>query len=268
MILIPDAHCHLDQLADPEGAVHEAAAAGVGPILAVSMDAASAEAIVRLRDRLRGLVLAGLGLHPSRVVEVAPAEQERELRRLEAMLPEADFVGECGLDHKDAVSEIDRARQREALDRQLGWAESRRLPVNLHSRRADRDVLGAAIAFHERTGLGALMHWFTHSKKLVRLCARSSVFVSPGPSVLIDPKTADVAREIDDQVLLVETDSPVEYGTEGTARPAWASRVLARLAEARGASADDLAKVVRVNLDRYLGRASHVRSTPEASSPP
>ena len=252
--MIPDAHCHLDQLADPERAAHEAAEAGVHPILAVSMDSVSAEAVLRLRDRLRGLVLAGVGLHPSRIPEIAADEQERELRRLEALLGGADCVGEIGLDYKDAATDSDRARQREALDRQLEWAAARRLSVNLHSRRADREVMEAAIAFHEKTGLGALLHWFTHSKKLVRRAAQHGVFVSSGPSVLIDARTVDVAREIDEPVLLVETDSPVEYGAEGAARPVWAARVLERLATARGTSAKDLATIVRRNFDRYLGR--------------
>lgn len=252
--MIPDAHCHLDQLPDPEQAVREAEAAGVGPILAVSMDASSAEILLRLSAKFPGMVLAGIGLHPSLVPEMTPERQAEQLRRLEALVPHADFVGEVGLDFKDAVGEVERGRQREALDRQLGWAAAHRLPVNLHSRRADREVLNAAIAFHDRTGLGALLHWFTHSKKLARLCAEQGIFISPGPSVLVDPRTAEVAREIADRILLVETDSPVEYGAEGPARPAWAARVVQRLAELRGSSAESLTTLLMANLDRYLGR--------------
>ena len=252
--MIPDAHCHLDQLDDADGAVAEAEAAGTGPILAVSMDSISAERILILRQRHPGLVLAGIGLHPSRVPEILPDEMRHEMRRLEALLPSADFIGEIGLDHKDALTEEDRARQREALSIQLGWAEECRLPVNLHSRRADREVLEAAIAFRERTGLGALMHWFTHSKKLARLCALQGIFISAGPSVLIDPSTAGVAAQIADAILLVETDSPVEYGAQGPARPSWAPRVLARLAELRGVTSESLVRIVGGNLSDYLGR--------------
>jgi TatD DNase family protein len=252
--MVPDAHCHLDQLADPGRAVQEAEAAGVGPILAVSMDAASAESILALRARHPGRVLAGVGLHPSRIPELSPGEQEHELRRLEELLGEADVVGEIGLDHKDATTEDARARQREALARQMDWAASRRLPVNLHTRRADREVLEAAIAFRERTGLGAAMHWFTHSAKLARRCAASGLFISPGPSVLIDTPTLDVAATIDASILLVETDAPVVYGGEGAARPAWARRVLERLARARGVDPAALEAIVEKNFGSYLSR--------------
>ena len=252
--MIPDAHCHLDQLADPDRAVEEAAAAGVGPVLAVSMDAASAERILALRARHSGQVLAGVGLHPSRIPEISPEEQESEMRRLEGLSGDADVVGEIGLDYKDATTDTTRARQREALARQMEWAATRRIPVNLHSRRADRDVLEAAIAFREKTGLGALLHWFTHSAKLARRCAAHGVFISPGPSVLVDPRTLGVAAAIDASVLLVETDSPVVYGDEGSARPAWARRVLERLARERGVEPDSLEAIVAGNFRRLLGR--------------
>ena len=249
--MIPDAHCHLDQVDDPGRAVEEAAAAGVGPILAVSMDAGSAEIVLRMRQRYPGQVLAGIGLHPSRVPELTSEQMEHELRRLEALLPGADFVGEVGLDHKDALEQRDRARQREALDRQLSWAASHRLPVNLHSRRADREVLEAAIAFRERTGLGCLMHWFTHSKKLSRVCAVNGIFISPGPSILDDPKSAEVAGSIPRSILLVETDSPVVYGAAGPARPAWARQVLIRLADLHGIDLELLEQSISSNFERY-----------------
>jgi len=255
--VIPDAHCHLDQLGDPHAAVEEAAAAGVGPIVAVSMDAASAEVVLALRERHRGRILAGIGLHPSRVAELSASEQERELRRLEGLAADADLIGEIGLDFKDATEEETQARQRDALAIQLEWAAARRLPVNLHSRRADREVMEAAAAFRDRTGLGALLHWFTHSARLARRGAERGLFISPGPSLLVDPKTRAVAASIDEALLLVETDAPVVYGVEGAARPSWARRVLERLARERSRDPAALEAVVEANLKRWLGGVRH-----------
>ena len=251
--MIPDAHCHLDQIPDVERALEEALGAGVGPIVAVAMDADSAEATLRLRDRYREHLLAGVGLHPSRVVELSEDETVGHLDRLEQLVPQADLVGEIGLDFKDARDARARARQQVAFDRQLAWASDRRLPVNLHSRRADREVLEAAAGFHERTGLGCLLHWFTHSAKLARACGQKGLFISPGPSILIDPRTAEVCEAIDPAGLLVETDSPVAYGSEGAARPAWARRVFERLAKVRGEHEDDLARDLERNWRAYLG---------------
>lgn len=250
--MIPDAHCHLSLLPDPDAAVEEAARAGVGPILAVSMDADEAEAVLALRDRHRGAVLAGAGLHPTRVVELAPDLCYEHLRRVIDLSREADFVGEIGLDHKDARTDSERARQREVLAALLETAERLRRPVNLHTRRADRELLDAAVGFHGRTGLGTLLHWFTHSAKLAKVCAAEGVFISPGPSILIDDKPAAVAGAIDPRVLLVETDAPVTYGSLGPARPAWARRVAGGLAGLRGVSERNLDRSLTENLRRYL----------------
>jgi len=250
-ITIPDAHCHLSLLSDPERAVEEAVAAGVSPILAVSMDADEAEAVLRLRDRLRPHVLAGAGLHPSRIVELTPDEQEEHLRRVEQLASEADFIGEIGLDWKDAREEPLQARQREALDRQLAAARTHGRPVNLHTRRADRELIEIAARFRAETGLDALIHWFTHSRKLARVCAEQGLFISAGPSILVSAEQAEVAAAIEATLLLVETDSPVEYGSLGSARPALAARVCSELAALRADPA--LHERLASNLARWRG---------------
>jgi TatD DNase family protein len=252
---VGDAHCHLSLLADPDRAVGEALSAGVAPILALGMDADEAEAVLSLRDRHRGSVLAGVGLHPSRVVELPEAELRVHLRRIEQLAPEAEFIGEIGLDYKDATTPEQRAAQREVLGTMLELASDLRRPVNLHTRRAGREVLDAASGFRSRTGLGALLHWFTRSKKLARLCAERGIFISAGPSVLTSEPAAGVARSIEDDILLVETDAPVAYGELGSARPAWAARVLGRLAELRSTPSAELGALVQGNLERYLGKS-------------
>ena len=54
------------------------------------------------------------------------------------------MVGEIGLDYKFAKTPEQRAVQRNLLDVQLRLAKELQLPVNLHSRRAERDVLRIA----------------------------------------------------------------------------------------------------------------------------
>ncbi len=253
--LVGDAHCHLADLPDPAAALAQARAAGVGPILAVSMGPDDGERVLDLRRRHPGQVRAGVGLHPSRVPDLSDHELARELAWVAARAREADVVGEIGLDYRDASSPDQQARQREVLERLLDVAEQARRPVNLHTRRADRDLLEAAAAFRGRTGLPVLLHWFTHSRKLARRCEREGVFISVGPSIRYDPRQAEVARMIAPHLLLVETDSPVVYAGR-QARPAWAAEVLVALAEIRGEEPGALAARVAANLERYLGGAA------------
>jgi TatD DNase family protein len=251
MIRVPDVHCHLEALDDAEAEVAAASAAGVGPILAVGMERASNLRTLALAARFAPHVLAGVGLHPSNVPALDEAEVEAELAFVQAHLDEASVLGEVGLDFKDAVGETQRARQRRALATQLEWAARARKPVSMHCRRAEREIVAIAAAFTRDTGLGVNLHWFTHSARLAAACAQAGVFISPGPSILESAEQAAVARAIDAEWLLLETDSPVEFGGQ-PARPAWACRVAERLAELRGISYAALAAQLQANLARYL----------------
>jgi len=250
---IPDAHCHLADLPDPAASAAEAAEAGVGPIAAVSMGPGDTRALLALRQAAQGRVLVGAGIHPSRVPELDDVALEAEIAAIEALAPECDFIGEVGLDFKDAATASQQDRQRALLDRMLALAGRHRLSVNLHTRRADRELLERAERFTRDTGLGAVLHWFTHSRSLARRCGDAGIWISAGPSVLIDPKQAEVAKRIAGDFLLVETDSPVVYAGEA-ARPSWAARVAGGLAALRGKAPEDLAETVRRNFARWLGR--------------
>ncbi len=246
-----DAHCHLDQLDDPAAAIARALGAGVTRIVTVSEDLASMKKALALRKAHPGTVLAGLGIHPARSVALSKEDCKREVAFIESHLGDADLLGEVGLDFKHAATESQQKDQAELFDRLLEIAADHGKPVNIHSRRAQRAAMERAVRFTAKTGLGALMHWFTASKKLIRICAAEGVFVSVGPSVLFHDQTREVAATIPLDLLLVETDSPVPYG--GTpAEPAWAARVTREMARIAGLSVRDLAERVARNLDRFL----------------
>ena len=251
MVDVPDVHCHLDQIDAPERAVEEALGRGVRPIFAVGMHRASSEHCLRLRQQYPGDVLAAIGLHPSVIPALNATQLREELAFVEATLAGADALGEVGLDYRDALDETQRLRQRQAFASQLAWAARWRKPVNAHCRRAERDIMALATSFVQRTGLGINLHWFTHSKKLARRCAARDIFISAGPSILSSTTQAAVARLVDDDWLLIETDSPVEYEA-GPARPVWARRVAEHLALLRHESFDELATRLQANLQRYL----------------
>jgi len=250
-VTITDAHCHLDQLDDPAAAIARASAAGVGRILAVSEEARSAKAALALKREFPGTVLAGLGLHPALLFDLSEEELEAGRRFVEQHIEEADVLGEVGLDWKHAVTDEQKGLQEELLERLLAIAAEAGKPINLHSRRAQRRTMELAIEYTKRTGLPALLHWFTASRKLVRLCGPAGVYVSVGPSVLFDGPAREVCVEIAEPYLLVETDSPVPYGGE-PAEPAWAARVALRVAELRGVTPEYLEARVAENFSHYL----------------
>ena len=75
-------------------------------------------------------------------------------------------------------TEAQKALQEEMLEKQFEIAARNGKPVNLHSRRGLRQVMERAVAYHRETGLNAQLHWFTQSRKLVRICNEEGIYVS------------------------------------------------------------------------------------------
>lgn len=251
-VVIPDAHCHLDEIDDPAGAVRAALEAGVSPLLAMGMDRVSSERTRELKRELGPLILTGIGIHPSYVPEWDDVRLEAEFAYVKEHLAEVDCLGEVGLDYKDAKDPVDRTRQHDILGRQLELAATLRKPVSFHCRRAERPSVAKAIEFTASTGLGINLHWFTHSEKLARKCGEAGVYISVGPAILWREEQAKVAAVIHPDFLLTETDCPVPFNDE-SARPAWAARVARHLAEVRGEDHAQMCARIAANFKRYMG---------------
>ncbi len=248
--MLVDSHCHLDQFADVGQTLKEAATVGVERVVAVAEGPESMRAVLDLKRQFPGQVLAGLGLHPTWVTQHGQ-EVEAALEWLAAHLDEADEVGEVGLDYKWATTAAEQAFQGEVLERQLDLAARYRKPVNLHSRRCLRQVMERAIEFHRHTGLNAQLHWFTQSKKLVRICNEEGIYISVGPTVIGHEQTQDVVKEIGDELLLLETDAPVPVGGE-QGHPQRLRQVAECLAALRGCRWQDVAELSSANFARFI----------------
>jgi TatD DNase family protein len=249
LVELTDSHCHLDQLA-PES-LAEAVEVGVTTIVAVAQDADSMGQILDLAARHPQHVLPGFGIHPCTVTDRGLASLQADLSLLSQHAADAAVIGETGLDHKWAVSAEQQAEQERCLQLHFEIAAQHRKPVNLHSRRCLRQTLERAVAFHRDTGLGAQMHWFTESRKLIRICNDEGIYVSAGPAVLHNEQAAAAACEIGADLLLLESDAPVPVG----GIPGHPRRVLAvaeKLASLRGVSLEALAEQLESNLQRYL----------------
>lgn len=249
--MLTDSHCHLDELDDPGAALDAAAATGVSAVVAAAQDLASMEKVLKLKTRFPQAVKAALGLHPVRVIEHTGEQIDEALEFLAARLPEADELGEVGLDYKRAETVERQQLQQEILDRQLEIAQRCGKPACFHSRRSQRQVMDRAVAYHRQTGLNAQLHWFTQSRKLVRVCNEEGIYISVGPTILSDDQAGQVAQMVAGELLLLETDAPVAVGgIAGT--PARVRVVAEKLCDLRGVSLETISAQTQHNLDCFL----------------
>lgn len=243
--LLSDTHAHLDAPefgGDLDAVLARARTAGIDRILAVGSDFATSLTAVEIAHAY-DIVYAAVGMHPHEAHHF-PMEEAR----LRALLDEEKVVavGEIGLDyHRDTIP---RGAQLVAFRSQLAWARARDLPVSVHNRDADDDVLVEMA----RAGVRGVLHCFSGSIALARRAVEAGLHLSFAGNVTY-PK-ADDLREVAAKVpldrLLLETDSPVLAPQSRRGRrnePAYIVSTWEAVAATRGVSADVLAHAVSEN---------------------
>lgn len=249
-----DSHCHLLSLSekglDPRVCLQEFFDAGGRWLLDVAVDTEAWNQRLEWDDPR---VFRTAGIHPSE----APLVTSDHWQRLEVQLnhPRCRAVGEMGLDwyrgrdHEGA--------QREVFRRQLDLGTARDLPVVIHNRDADAEILEDLDAVGWR-GRGVL-HCFSSNLDFARRVLDRGFFLSFAGNLTY--KSAQTLRDVAAWApldrLLVETDSPylAPQAFRGQVnRPVHAGRTAQCLADVRGlpleavleATAENFARLFRV----------------------
>jgi len=255
--LIVDSHCHLqDQQfeADRGDVVARAAAAGVSALVAPATDGASAGRALELARRTGTLAIGvAVGVHPN---DLEAADRWSAIEDLAAE-PEVVAIGETGLDYYRGAERA--PEQRALFARHLDLAARRGLPVVVHNRAADQDVLAALSDWSSGVaGRVAVLHCFVGGPALAERALALGCYLGYG-GPLTFKSAADLretARVVPLERALVETDAPYLAPTPHRGQrnePAYARLVVARLAEILELDFREVAAQTRDNALRVFG---------------
>jgi TatD DNase family protein len=252
-----DTHCHLNfDLfdADRDAVVARAEAAGVDRIITPAVDGPTCEAAVALAQKHRG-VFAAVGVHPNSTISWSP-EVEDAIRQY-AHAHKVVAIGEIGLDYYWDYSP--RSVQIPAFEGQLALAASLNLPVIIHNRESDEDVMHILETWvsglsGELARQPGVMHSFSGTPDIAERALAAGFYLGfTGP---ITYKNADTTRRIAASVpldrLLVETDAP--YLTPVPHRgkrnePAYIPLIVERIASVKGVSPEEMASATTRNAE-------------------
>jgi TatD DNase family protein len=275
MLLLADAHCHLDghHFAEgPESVIERGLAAGVVGFVVVGLariDRAvdsdpvePARFAVDLARRMPGQVAACVGLHPHDAADHSES-LHASLREL-AREPEVVAVGEIGLDYH--YDHSPRERQREVFAALIGLAREVRKPIVVHTRSAPDDTLDIL----EREGareVGGIIHCFSEDR---RFAARAlDLGFDLSFSGIVTFKSAqsvqDVAGWAPLDRILVETDSPFLAPVPFRGKkcePALVHHTATRMAELRAIAPEVVAEATLFNTERRFRKTFARPSSP------
>ena len=284
-----DAHTHVQFSgydADREAVVQRALDAGVRKMIVIGTQKDTSRAAVALAEQYPDNVRAAIGLHPVHTSrsfhdaqelggpddgsaaqaftsrgEVFDADYYRALARD----PRTVAIGECGLDYfhfnDDEPREVQIEKQKAAFLAQIELAKEVKKPLMLHCRDAFADLI-EFVRPHARELVPGIVHFFTGTPDDARALLDMGFSFTFGGAITFPPRKGKTQGDYDEVIKLIpidrimsETDAPYVAPAPFRGKrnePAYVVHVVARLAELKGVSTDEMKAQIEENAKRIF----------------
>ena len=270
--MLVDSHCHLDfpdLAADEAGVISRAMRAGVGIFLTISTRVRQNAVLQAIAGRHDNVYFT-VGTHPHNAAE----EQHVPASDIVALSahPKCVGIGEAGLDYHYDRSPRD--VQERVFRTNIAAARATGLPLVIHAREADDDMIRILSDEMGQGAFKALLHCFTSSEKLARSGIDLGCYISFSGVLTFkrSDELRDIAASVPQERLLVETDAPylapVPYRGKPN-EPAYVVETAKVLAAVRGLPLEALAELTTANFLRLFDKtatALAIAATPAAAA--
>jgi TatD DNase family protein len=247
-----DTHAHVDSGDfddDRTEVIERAMQAGVTGFVNIGCSRRSAKRTLELVDQYEN-IYGTVGLHPHDAKSMTDAYID-DLKRWAAH-PKILAIGEIGLDFHYDYSPRD--VQREVYRRQIRLARELAMPVTIHDREAHRECFDILT---EEGGWanGGIYHCYSGSAEMAAEIVKNGFFISFSGTVTFKnaEKLRRAAMSVPLDRLLIETDCPYLAPQPHRGKrnePAFVAETGKALAELRGVSHEEFAKITRENACR------------------
>ena len=260
-----DSHCHLDGeefAADRDAVVQRARDAGCSQIFLPAIDVATCHTVLDVCLQYPDYCRPMLGLHPEEVC----ADWRDQLLAISKLLlavsqePKAKSqkpiaIGEVGLDYY--WSREFEKEQLEAFEEQVRWAVDMRLPLMIHCRKAQNEMV-TIIKRYANDLVGGVFHCFTGNQQEALQLLEFPQFVLGIGGVLTFKKShlpETLAAVVPLDRIVLETDAPYMAPVPMRGQrnePAFIRHVITSLAEAYGVSEEEICRRTNENVTRVF----------------
>ncbi len=249
-----DTHSHIygPEFDDDRAEVlQRARLAGVDKVLLPNINEESIARMLQVAKEYPDMCYPMMGLHPEDVKE----DWAQVLDRMEMQLDGMIAVGEVGLDfYWDTTF---RKEQIEAFERQICWAVERNLPLVIHMRKAEQELL-EVMERHKSDGLRGVFHCFGGSKETASRMLKHEGFVLGigGVVTFKNSRLAETLRHVPLDRIVLETDAPylapVPYRGKRN-EPSYVAHVARFLSDIYNLSEEEVNDVTNLAVKRVFG---------------
>ena len=251
-----DTHCHLDGEEfkdDRDQVVQRAREAGVGKIFIPAIDLKSVGTVLDTCRRYPGYCYPMIGLHPEEV----RGDWREQLAEIKTYLTSNIIaIGEVGLDYY--WSREFEQEQLEAFEEQVRWSVETQLPLMIHCRKAQNELVTLLKRYASQLP-GGVFHCFTGNEHEAEELLQFERFVLGIGGVLTFKKShlpEVLPRVVPLDRLVIETDAPYMAPVPMRGQrnePVFTRYVIQKLAESYGVSEEVVAKKSNANAARVFG---------------
>lgn len=255
-----DTHTHIDGPefdGDRAETIARAKAAGVCRMFVPAIDLKSLDTVLGVCRANKGYAYPMIGLHPEEV----KADWREQLRKMRPML-DGDHpfiaIGEVGLDYywsRDFADE-----QLLAFEEQVRWSVDTRLPLMIHCRKAQNEMVAIMRRYEDRLP-GGVFHCFTGNRKEAAELLSFKRFVL-GVGGVATFKSSHLREDLPAAVpldrIVLETDSPymAPVPLRGQRNESgFLPNVISTLAASYGVGDDEVARITTETALKVFPRA-------------
>lgn len=248
-----DTHAHLDDEkfdADREEIIEHIKSEGVSLVVNIGADMESSKTTVELAEKY-DFIYAAVGVHPYDEPDLTD-DDILELRQL-AKSEKVVAIGEIGLDYH--FPDTDKEGQKEGFRKQIALAKELNLPYVVHDRDSHQDCYDI---IKESGYFRGVMHCFSGSSEFAKQMTDLGFYISFAGTVTFKnaKKVKEAAKTVPLDRILIETDCPYlspEPNRGKRNNPANVRYTAEVLAEIKGISLDEMAKITMENGKRFYG---------------
>lgn len=200
--MLYDTHAHLDMISEDylPILIKNAKAANVKTIITNTVNINSLNKSLQIKKTYLDIVKLAAGLYPEDTLK------SKDYDKLEKIIlknkSQITAIGEIGL---DKTEKLDFKIQKQVFIKQLGLAKQLNLPVIIHTRKAELEVLEV---LQNYPNLIKILHCFSGKKKLIKRAEEMGCYFSIPTNIVRSQQFQEMAKEVSKEKILTETDTP------------------------------------------------------------